>query len=42
LASVEALFLAKLLLGERDDALLADYYWRDVFLQSLKQADLLG
>ena len=42
LASVEALFLAKLLLGERDDALLADYYWRDEFLQSLKQADLLG
>lgn len=42
LASVEALFLAKLLLGERDDALLADYYWRDVFLQSLKQANLLG
>ena len=42
LASVEALFLAKLLLGERDDALLADYYWRDEFLQSLKQANLLG
>ena len=42
LASVEALFLAKLLLGERDDALLADYYWRDVFLESLKRADLLG
>ena len=42
LASVEALFLAKLLLGERDDALLADYYWRDVFLQSLKQANFLG
>lgn len=42
LASVEALFLAKLLLGERDDALLADYYWREVFLESLKRADLLG
>ena len=42
LASVEALFFAKLLLGERDDALLADYYWRDEFLQSLKQANLLG
>ena len=41
LASVEALFLAKLLLGERDDELLADYYWRDVFLESLKRADLL-
>jgi pre-rRNA-processing protein TSR3 len=41
LASVEALFLAKLLLGERDDALLADYYWRDVFLESLKRANLL-
>jgi pre-rRNA-processing protein TSR3 len=42
LASVEALFLAKLLLGERDDALLAEYYWREEFLQSLKQANLLG
>ena len=42
LASVEALFLAKLMLGERDDALLADYYWRDVFLENLKRADLLG
>jgi pre-rRNA-processing protein TSR3 len=39
LASVEALYLAKLLLGERDDALLADYYWRDVFLESLKRAN---
>jgi pre-rRNA-processing protein TSR3 len=41
LASVEALYLAKLLLGERDDALLADYYWRDVFLESLKRANWL-
>jgi hypothetical protein len=30
------------MLEERDDALLADYYWRDVFLENLKRADLLG
>jgi pre-rRNA-processing protein TSR3 len=41
MASVEALFLAKLLLGERDDALLADYYWRDLFLERLQQRHLL-
>jgi len=35
LASVEALYLAKLLLGERDDTLLDDYHWRNSFLSSL-------
>lgn len=33
LASVEALFAAYAALGQRDDALLADYYWRDEFLR---------
>ena len=41
LASVEALFLAKLLLGERDDTLLEDYYWRSKFLENLKDAGVL-
>jgi pre-rRNA-processing protein TSR3 len=41
LASVEALYLAKLLLGERDDSLLDAYYWRENFLQALKQAQLV-
>lgn len=41
LASVEALFLAKLLFGERDDALLEDYYWRLQFLENLRSAGLL-
>lgn len=41
LASVEALFLAKLLLGERDDTLLANYYWRSEFLENLKRSGRL-
>lgn len=41
LASVEALYLAKLLLGERDDSLLAAYYWREDFMNTLKGAKLL-
>jgi pre-rRNA-processing protein TSR3 len=41
LASVEALYLAKLLLGERDDSLLSEYYWRDDFLRNLDCAGLL-
>lgn len=41
LASVEALYLAKLLIGERDDALLEAYYWRENFIETLKQAQLL-
>jgi len=35
LASIEALYLAKRLLGERDDSLLAQYHWRAQFLQNL-------
>jgi pre-rRNA-processing protein TSR3 len=42
LASVEALYLARLLLGERDDALLNAYYWRDAFLENLKRAGILA
>ena len=42
LASVEALFLAKLLLGERDDTLLERYHWRFQFFESLRNAGLLG
>lgn len=41
LASVEALYLARLLLGRRDDSLLADYYWRKGFLDQLKEAELI-
>ncbi|NBB78166.1 MAG: hypothetical protein GVY36_01765 [Verrucomicrobia bacterium] len=41
LASVEALYLAKLLIGERDDSLLAAYYWRERFLENLKAGGLL-
>ncbi len=33
LASVEALYLAKKLLGEDDPSLLDGYYWKDVFLE---------
>lgn len=41
LASVEALYLAKLLIGERDDSLLADYFWRERFMENLRVAGLL-
>jgi pre-rRNA-processing protein TSR3 len=41
LASVEALYLARLLLGSRDDSLLDDYYWRDSFLRNLAREGLL-
>lgn len=41
LASVEALYLAKLLIGERDDSLLAAYYWRERFIENLRAAGLL-
>lgn len=33
LASVEALFAAYAALGQRDDALLAEYYWRAEFMR---------
>lgn len=38
LASVEALFFARLLLGQRDDSLLESYYWREAFLEGLGNA----
>lgn len=41
LASVEALYLARLMLGERDDSLLQSYYWRDSFIANLKRSGLL-
>ena len=41
LASVEALHLAKLMLGERDDALLDAYYWKESYFQNLRAAGLL-
>jgi pre-rRNA-processing protein TSR3 len=41
LASVEALYLARLLLGERDDSLLEAYYWRKEFLEALKVVNIL-
>lgn len=41
LASVEALYLARLLTGIRDDTLLDGYYWRDEFLKNLAFAGLL-
>lgn len=41
LASVEALYLARLLVGVRDDSLLNDYYWRDQFLENLQSAGLI-
>lgn len=42
LASVEALYLARLLLGERDDTLLSDYYWRDLFFENLKRSGIIA
>lgn len=41
LASVEALYLAMLLLGGRDDDLLQGYYWREAFLANLRKAGLI-
>lgn len=41
LASIEALYLAKMLLGERDDSLLQHYYWRDRFMEMLVQAGFI-
>ncbi len=40
LASIEALYLAKLCLGECDNSLLADYHWREQFLASIAELDL--
>lgn len=41
LASVEALYLARLLLGVRDDSLLRDYRWREAFIRNLRRRDLV-
>lgn len=41
LASVEALYFAKLLLGERDDSLLNAYYWGETFIETLKSGQRL-
>lgn len=41
LASVEALYFARVLLGKRDDSLLQAYYWRENFMQTLQQAGYL-
>ena len=35
LASVEALFIARLIMGDRDESLLDRYYWKDAFLDGL-------
>jgi pre-rRNA-processing protein TSR3 len=40
LASVEALYLAKLLMGERDESLLSAYHWREAFLDRIQQANI--
>ena len=42
LASIEALYLAKLVLGERDDSLLESYYWREEFWDILRGKNLLA
>lgn len=41
LASVEALYLAKLMIGQRDDDLLQSYYWAPDFLRILKTEGFL-
>lgn len=41
LASVEALYLAKLMIGERDDDLLQGYYWAPDFIRILKSTGFL-
>jgi len=38
LASIEALYLARKLLGDDDPTLLDGYHWKDQFLQSLQQS----
>jgi pre-rRNA-processing protein TSR3 len=38
LASIEALYLARKLLGDDDPTLLDGYHWKDPFLQSLQQS----
>lgn len=38
LASIEALYVARALLGDDDQSLLDGYHWKDTFLQRLRQA----
>lgn len=38
LASIEALYLARRLLGDRDDSLLEGYHWREQFLANVAAA----
>ena len=38
LASIEALYLARALLGDRDPSLLAGYHWREPFLAACAAA----
>lgn len=40
LASVEALYLARRLLGDDDPSLLDGYYWKNAFLSSLEEAGI--
>jgi pre-rRNA-processing protein TSR3 len=42
LSSVEALYVARLCLGERDDTLLDAYHWREAFLSRVADAGLLN
>jgi len=41
LASVEALYLARVLLGVRDDTLLEQYHWREQFLENLRETEII-
>ena len=41
LASVEALYLARLLIGCRQDELLDAYYWKDRFMDNLRESGLI-
>ncbi len=40
LASIEALYLARALLGDNDTSLLTGYHWQDQFLANVKAAGL--
>ncbi len=40
LASIEALYLAKYILGDNDLSLLDSYYWKDAFLEEIKKQGL--
>lgn len=37
LASIEALYLARILIGKRDDSLLEHYHWREEFMENVRQ-----